>query len=361
MISEETTLPKNDTLIRALLRQPTDYTPIWLMRQAGRYLPEYNKTRANAGSFLKLATNPNFATEVTLQPIQRYKLDAAILFSDILTIPHAMGLELFFVEGEGPKFSKPLRSEKDIKNLNVPDLNKLKYVFDTVSMIKKSLKNSLPLIGFSGSPWTLACYMIEGEGSKDFHLTKKLMFNRPDLLNHILEINSKIVASYLIEQIKNGAQVIQIFDSWGGILSESDFKKFSLFHTKKIIKNLKQNKICKNVPIILFTKGGSYWLNELSDSGADALGLDWTVDIGKVKSQIGKKVSLQGNLDPIVLLSNKKVIEQEVKNIIGSFGKDYEGFGHVFNLGHGISKFTPIESVEILVEAVHSISKRNLV
>lgn len=349
---------KNDTFLRALLRQPTDYTPLWLMRQAGRYLPEYRATRAKAGSFMGLATNPDYATEVTIQPLDRYPLDAAILFSDILTVPDAMGLGLSFAEGEGPRFAHPLRDEKAVLALREPDLASLQYVFDAVTQIRKTLNGRVPLIGFSGSPWTLACYMVEGGGSDDFRLVKGMLYDRPDLMHHILNVNAKAVAAYLNAQIDAGAQAVMIFDTWGGALADGVYQAFSLHYMREVIKGLKREHDGQKIPCIVFTKGGGLWLDEIADSGADAVGLDWTVNLAKARQQVGHKVALQGNLDPNVLFAKPDQIHAEVEKVLTSFGKPGPGTGHVFNLGHGISQFTPPESVTALVEAVHGISRR---
>ena len=349
---------KNDTFLRALLRQPTDYTPLWLMRQAGRYLPEYRATRAKAGSFMGLATNPDYATEVTIQPLDRYPLDAAILFSDILTVPDAMGLGLSFAEGEGPRFAHPLRDEKAVLALREPDLASLQYVFDAVTQIRKTLDGRVPLIGFSGSPWTLACYMVEGGGSDDFRLVKGMLYDRPDLMHHILNVNAKAVAAYLNAQIDAGAQAVMIFDTWGGALADGVYQAFSLHYMREVIKGLKREYDGQKIPCIVFTKGGGLWLDEIADSGADAVGLDWTVNLAKARQQVGHKVALQGNLDPNVLFAKPEQIHAEVEKVLTSFGKPGPGTGHVFNLGHGISQFTPPESVTALVEAVHGISRR---
>ena len=349
---------KNDTFLRALLRQPTDYTPLWLMRQAGRYLPEYRATRAKAGSFMGLATNPDYATEVTIQPLDRYPLDAAILFSDILTVPDAMGLGLSFAEGEGPRFAHPLRDEKAVLALREPDLASLQYVFDAVTQIRKTLDGRVPLIGFSGSPWTLACYMVEGGGSDDFRLVKGMLYDRPDLMHHILNVNAKAVAAYLNAQIDAGAQAVMIFDTWGGALADGAYQAFSLHYMREVIKGLKREHDGQKIPCIVFIKGGGLWLDEIADSGADAVGLDWTVNLAKARQQVGHKVALQGNLDPNVLFAKPEQIHAEVEKVLASFGKPGPGTGHVFNLGHGISQFTPPESVTALVEAVHGISRR---
>jgi uroporphyrinogen decarboxylase len=348
------TRPKNDTFLRALLREPTPYTPVWIMRQAGRYLPEYNQTRARAGGFLDLCKNPDYATEVTLQPLARFPLDAAILFSDILTIPDAMGLGLRFAEGEGPRFERPLREEWEIRNLVVPDPDThLRYVLDAVSQIRKALASEVPLIGFAGSPFTLACYMIEGRGGTEFHEIKRMLYQRPDLLHHILEVNAEAVSAYLNAQIEAGAQAVMIFDTWGGVLTGEAFHEFSLGYMESICARVKKEHDGVRVPRIVFTKGGGQWLESLAQSGADALGLDWTVDIGKARARVGHRVALQGNLDPAILLSSPEVIDREVRKVLAGYG---HGSGHVFNLGHGISQFTPPEHVAALVEAVHSAS-----
>ena len=347
---------KNDTLIRALLRQPTEYTPVWMMRQAGRYLSEYNQTRARAGDFLSLCKNPGFATEVTMQPLARFPLDAAILFSDILTIPDAMGLGLYFAEGEGPKFERPLREEWEIRALTVPDPNvHLRYVMDAVSQIRKTLDNQVPLIGFSGSPFTLACYMVEGCGGTDFRQIKTMLYQRPELLHHILNINAQSVISYLNAQIESGAQAVMIFDTWGGALSHNAYQEFSLRYMSQILAGLKRDHGGVRIPAVVFTKGGGLWLESIANSGCDAVGLDWTMDIGEARRRIGDKVALQGNLDPFVLFASPEVITAETEKILASYGN---GNGHVFNLGHGISQFTPPESALTLVDAVHALSRK---
>ena len=346
---------KNDTFLRALLRLPTPYTPVWIMRQAGRYLPEYNETRRRAGSFLGLAKNPDFATEVTLQPLARFPLDAAILFSDILTVPDAMGLGLYFAEGEGPKFERPLRDEAAIKQLSVPDINaSLRYVTDAVSQIRRALDGSVPLIGFSGSPYTLACYMIEGGSSSDFRNIKSMLFERPDLLHHILEINARAVTAYLNAQIEAGAQAVMIFDTWGGSLSDAAYKAFSLHYIHRIVDGLTRECNGARVPSIVFTKGGGLWLEDIATIGCDAVGLDWTCDIGNARARIGAKVALQGNLDPMALFAQPAQIREQVAQVLASYGA---GTGHVFNLGHGVSQFTPPEHVGALVESVHELSR----
>lgn len=336
------------------------------MRQAGRYLPEYNATRAKAGSFLGLAKNPEYATEVTLQPLDRYPLDAAILFSDILTIPDAMGLGLQFAAGEGPSFSHPLRTEEEVKKLRPADLRQLQYVFDAVALIRKSLvqngKQRVPLIGFSGSPWTLACYMIDGSGSDDFRHAKTMMFNRPDLLKHILEINTQSVAAYLTEQLRSGAQALMIFDTWGGLLPDGWYQRISLASMRNVINQLPQEMNGEKVPLIIFTKGGGLWLDDMADSGADVIGLDWTMSLSKARTQLvekGKPIALQGNLDPLALFANPDQIAAEAKSILDGLAKApalkpglHPLDGHIFNLGHGISQFTNPDSVTVLANTV---------
>ena len=353
---------KNDTFLRACLRQPTDFTPVWLMRQAGRYLAEYRETRARAGSFMGLATSPQFATEVTLQPLDRYALDAAILFSDILTVPDAMGLGLSFAQGEGPRFERPLRTEADVGRLAVPDMDRLRYVFDAVSSIRRALDGRVPLIGFSGSPWTLGCYMVEGAGSDDYRLVKTMLYARPDLMHRILEINAEAVAQYLNAQIDAGAQAVMIFDSWGGVLADGAFQKFSLAYTQRVIDRLHRERDGQRVPCIVFTKGGGLWLDELAATGADVVGLDWTMNLTEARRRVGDRVALQGNLDPNVLFAPPAAIEAEVRDVLDRFGPpqraDGGWDGHVFNLGHGISQFTPPEHVTTLVETVHAHSRR---
>jgi len=346
---------KNDTFIRALLRQPTDYTPVWIMRQAGRYLPEYNATRKRAGSFLGLAKNPDFATEVTLQPLERFPLDAAILFSDILTVPDAMGLGLYFAEGEGPKFERTVRDEAAVKALKVPEPREtLSYVLDAVKQIRGALDGKVPLIGFSGSPYTLACYMVEGGGSDDFRTIKTMLYARPDLLHHILDINARAVIAYLNAQIEAGAQAVMVFDTWGGALSDAAYHEFSLEYLRRVVAGLHRSWDGQTIPSIVFTKGGGLWLEDIAAIGSNAVGLDWTIDIGKARQRIGDKVALQGNLDPNVLFSPPTTIAAQVDRVLGQFG---HGSGHVFNLGHGISQFTPPEHVGALVEAVHTRSR----
>ncbi len=341
---------KNDSFLRALMRQPTDYTPVWMMRQAGRYLPEYRASRKTAGSFLQLCKNPGFATEVTMQPLDRYPLlDAAILFSDILTVPDAMGLGLYFAEGEGPKFERTLREEAAIQTLTVPDMADLQYVFDAVAQIRKTLAGRVPLIGFSGSPWTLATYMVEGQGGTDFLTIKKMAYARPDLLHRILDITAQTVTQYLNAQILAGAQAVMIFDSWGGALAHDAYGEFSLNYMQKIVAGLIKTNDGRTVPSIVFTKGGALWLEAQAEIGADALGLDWAVDIGQARQRVGHKVALQGNLDPAILLSTPDAIAQQVAKVLASDGN---GHGHVFNLGHGITQWTPPENAAAMLEAV---------
>ena len=353
---------QNDTFIRACLRQTTEHTPVWLMRQAGRYLPEYRATRAQAGSFMGLATNTDYATEVTLQPLERYPLDAAILFSDILTVPDAMGLGLSFALGEGPKFAHPVRDEAAVAQLAVPDMDKLRYVFDAVTSIRKALNGRVPLIGFSGSPWTLACYMVEGAGSDDYRLVKTLMYSRPDLMHRMLQINADSVAAYLNAQIEAGAQAVMIFDSWGGVLADGAFQQFSLAYTARVLAQLKRSHDGVTIPRIVFTKGGGLWLQDMAGLDCEVLGLDWTVNLGQARALVGHSKALQGNIDPNVLFANPTQISSEVARVLDSFGTPHTGPGagptHIFNLGHGISQHTPPDHVAALVEAVHTHSRR---
>jgi uroporphyrinogen decarboxylase len=339
----------NDSFLRACRRQPTAHTPLWLMRQAGRYLSEYRATRAKAGSFMGLATHPDFATEVTLQPLDRFPLDAAILFSDILTVPDAMGLGLSFAEGEGPRFASPVRDEAAVARLAAPDLDKLRYVFDAVTSIRKALNGRVPLIGFSGSPWTLACYMVEGAGSDDYRLVKSMLYARPDLMHRILAVNADAVAAYLNAQIDAGAQAVMVFDSWGGVLADGAFQAFSLAYTKRVL-----DRLDRSVPAIMFTKGGGPWLEAIAEIGADVVGLDWTVNLGQARRRVADRVALQGNLDPMVLFGGEAAVRAEARRVLDDFG---EGPGHVFNLGHGIHQHTPPEAVAALVDEVHSHSR----
>ena len=349
--------PTNDTFLRALKREQTDYTPLWLMRQAGRYLPEYNATRERLGSFLALAQSPEGACEVTLQPVDRFGLDAAILFSDILTVLDVMGLGLSFVKGEGPVFARPVRTEADVKALYVPDpAEKLKYVTDAVSLIRKTLNNRVPLIGFSGSPFTLACYMIEGGSSKDFATVKQMLYRRPDLLHAVLDVNAKAVTAYLNAQIEAGAQAVQIFDTWGGALADGAYQVFSLKYIADIIRGLKKEQDGEKVPVIVFTKGCGNWLEDLASCGADCVGVDWCVNLAAARRRTGDKVALQGNMDPAVLFAGEAAIRAEARRLIDEFGPVGQG-GHVFNLGHGISQFTNPEAVQILVDEVHNYSR----
>jgi len=367
---------QNDTFLRACLRQATDHTPVWLMRQAGRYLPEYCATRAKAGSFMGLATNVDYATEVTLQPLDRYPLDAAILFSDILTVPDAMGLGLSFAMGEGPRFAKNVRDEAAVAALQVPDMAKLQYVFDAVTSIRKALSGRVPLIGFSGSPWTLACYMVEGQGSDDYRHVKTLMYARPDLMHRLLQVNADAVALYLNTQIDAGAQAVMVFDSWGGVLADGAFQQFSLAYTERVLSQIKRTGVDGQVvPRIVFTKGGGLWLPEMKALDCDVLGLDWTMNLGKARALVGGEVgevrgtsmsgmgkALQGNIDPNILFAPPAAIATEVARVLDSFGQPHtdktrSGPTQIFNLGHGISQHTPPEHVSALVEAVHSHSR----
>jgi uroporphyrinogen decarboxylase len=353
---------RNDVFLRACSRQPTEYTPVWLMRQAGRYLAEYRATRDRAGSFMGLATNPAFATEVTLQPLERFELDAAILFSDILTVPDAMGLGLSFEAGEGPRFARPLRDEAAVRGLQVPDLAKLRYVFDAVTSIRRALDGRVPLIGFSGSPWTLACYMVEGAGSDDYRHVKTMMYARPDLLHRILAINAQAVAAYLNAQIDAGAQAVMVFDSWGGVLAHDCFDPFSLHYTREVVARLQRERDGRAVPCIVFTKGGGPWLEAIADCGADVVGLDWTISLAQARARLDDRVALQGNLDPAVLFAPAEQVARQARAVLDDFGvarrADGRLGGHVFNLGHGISQFTPPEHVQALVQAVHEHSRR---
>jgi uroporphyrinogen decarboxylase len=352
----------NDTLIRALLRQPTPHTPVWLMRQAGRYLPEYLATRKKAGSFLALAKTPDYATEVTLQPLDRYDLDAAILFSDILTIPDAMGLGLFFVEGEGPQFERPVRNEADVAKLAVPSRESLQYVYDATRQIRRALIRAdglqrVPLIGFSGSPWTLACYMIEGQASRDFLTIKTMLYRRPDLLHRLLDVTARAVIDYLTAQIEAGAQVVMLFDTWGGVLSHDAYRRWSLAFMKQIVDALPREHDGVRVPTILFTKGGGAWVADMAATGIDAIGLDWTADPRIARAAVGDRCALQGNLDPAVLFGGDDAIRTEVANVVNAFDSRNSP-GHVFNLGHGIAQKTPPEAVQTVIETVHALTQR---
>ncbi|MCE0493500.1 uroporphyrinogen decarboxylase [Vibrio salinus] len=347
---------KNDNYLRALLREPVDYTPVWMMRQAGRYLPEYRKTRSQAGDFMSLCRNPELASEVTLQPLKRFKLDAAILFSDILTVPDAMGLGLYFEAGEGPKFSHPVRTPADIKRIPIPDPEgELRYVMDAVRQIRKDLNGEVPLIGFSGSPWTLATYMVEGGSSKAFTVIKKMMYSEPALLHTLLDKLADSVIDYLNGQIMAGAQSVMIFDTWGGVLTPRDYKDFSLHYMHKIVDGLIREHDSRTVPVTLFTKNGGMWLESIAATGCDAIGLDWTIDIEDAKSRVGDKVALQGNMDPSILYSSPERIRDEVARILSGFG--YDKSGHVFNLGHGIHLDVPPENAGSFIDAVHDLSR----
>ena len=346
---------KNDRFLRALLRQPVDMTPVWMMRQAGRYLPEYRATREKAGSFMDLCKNPELACEVTIQPLERFPLDAAILFSDILTIPDAMGLGLYFSEGEGPKFERPLRDKAAIDALGVPDPEQeLGYVMDAVRTIRRALDGRVPLIGFSGSPWTLATYMIEGASTKTFARSKGMMFDQPALMHSLLGKLADSVTAYLNAQIAAGAQAVQIFDTWGGTLTPGDYREFSLAYMQRIVDGLTREADGRRVPVILFTKGGGEWLEAMAETGADALGLDWTTDIGKARDRVGHRVALQGNLDPCTLYASPDAIRRAVGDILASYG---QGSGHVFNLGHGIHPAIPPAHAGAMIDAVHELSR----
>lgn len=345
---------KNDRFLRALLRQPVDVTPVWMMRQAGRYLPEYRASRERAGDFMGLCTNPEMACEVTLQPLERYPLDAAILFSDILTIPDAMGLGLYFETGEGPKFRKPVRTEADVNALKVinPEQD-LPYVLDAVKTIRRELNGRVPLIGFSGSPWTLATYMIEGGSSRDFRRAKEMLYNQPQVMHRLLDVLAQSVVTYLNGQIRAGAQVVQIFDTWGGALSHEAYQEFSLAYMQKIIAGLIREYEGRRVPVILFTKGGGQWLELLANTGADCLGLDWTTSMEQARARVGNQVALQGNMDPGILYASPERIRAEVGAILAAYGT---GNGHVFNLGHGITPEVDPEHAGAFIRAVHELS-----
>jgi uroporphyrinogen decarboxylase len=347
---------KNDRLLRALLRQPVDVTPVWMMRQAGRYLPEYRATRAKAGSFMDLCMNPELACEVTIQPLERFPLDAAILFSDILTIPDAMGLGLYFTEGEGPKFERPVRDQAAVDALGCPDPEQeLKYVMDAVRTIRRELDGRVPLIGFSGSPWTLATYMVEGGSTKNFSRIKGMMFDRPDLMHKLLDKVADSVIAYVNAQVAAGAQAAMIFDTWGGVLSPRDYQEFSLNYMQKIVQGLVRESEGRKVPVILFTKGGGQWLDKMSQTGCDALGVDWTTDLSDARASVGGRVALQGNVDPSILYAAPERIREEVARVLESYG---HGNGHVFNLGHGIHPDVNPEHAAALVEAVHELSPK---
>ena len=345
---------QNERFLRALLRQPVDLTPVWMMRQAGRYLPEYRATRARAGDFMTLCTTPELACEVTLQPIDRYPLDAAILFSDILTIPHAMGLGLSVNEGVGPRFERPVRTAAEIDALGVPDPESdLRYVIDAVRLIRQELQGRVPLIGFAGSPWTLATYMVEGGSSKDFHRIKTMLYQTPAVLHRLLDRLARAVTVYLNAQIAAGAQAVMVFDTWGGALSTTAYREFSLRYLQQIVDGVNRESEGRRVPSILFTKGGGQWLESIADTGCDAVGLDWTCEIGQARRRIGDRVALQGNMDPAVLLASPERIREEVAAILAAFGA---GAGHVFNLGHGITPEVDPEHAGVFIDAVHTLS-----
>ena len=347
---------QNDRFLRALLKQPVDRTPVWMMRQAGRYLPEYRATRAKAGSFMDLCRNKELACEVTLQPLERYPLDAAILFSDILTIPDAMGLGLRFEAGEGPVFEHPIRTQADVDKLHVPDMqDDLGYVMDAVSTIRKALNDRVPLIGFSGSPWTLATYMVEGGSSKTFSKIKAMLFDQPQMLHQILEVLADSVTAYLNAQIESGAQAVQIFDTWGGVLTPRDYQTFSLHYMQKIVDGLIKTREGREIPVILFTKGGGLWLESMAETGAHALGIDWTLDLADARARVGDKVALQGNMDPTVLYASPERVRQEVATVLESYG---QGTGHVFNLGHGVHPEIDPETVGAFIDAVVELSPK---
>ena len=347
---------QNDRFLRTLLKQPVDRTPVWMMRQAGRYLPEYRATRAKAGSFMDLCRNKELACEVTLQPLERYPLDAAILFSDILTIPDAMGLGLRFEAGEGPVFEHPIRTQADVDKLHVPDMqDDLGYVMDAVSTIRKALNGRVPLIGFSGSPWTLATYMVEGGSSKTFSKIKAMLFDQPQMLHQILEVLADSVTAYLNAQIESGAQAVQIFDTWGGVLTPRDYQTFSLHYMQKIVDGLIKTREGREIPVILFTKGGGLWLESMAETGAHALGIDWTLDLADARARVGDKVALQGNMDPTVLYASPERVRQEVATVLESYG---QGTGHVFNLGHGVHPEIDPETVGAFIDAVVELSPK---
>jgi uroporphyrinogen decarboxylase len=345
---------QNDRFLRALLREPVDVTPVWMMRQAGRYLPEYRRVRKQAGSFMDLCTSPELACEVTMQPVERFPLDAAILFSDILTIPDAMGLGLYFAEGEGPRFERPVRTAADVDALPVPDPeDELRYVMDAVRLIRRTLNNRIPLIGFSGSPWTLATYMVEGGSTKTYSKVKGMLYNEPRLMHRMLDTVARSVTAYLNAQIAAGAQAVMIFDTWGGVLTPADYAEFSLNYMQQIVNGLTRESEDRRVPVILFTKGGCQWLEIMADTGCDALGIDWSTDLAAARKRVGDRVALQGNLDPAVLYASPEVIREKVGNVLAAFG---HGSGHVFNLGHGITPDVDPEHAGALISAVHELS-----
>lgn len=341
---------KNNRLIKALLRQPVDRTPIWFMRQAGRYLPEFREMRAKEPSFMKFCQRPEWACEVTLQPLRRFDLDAAIIFSDILTVPHAMGAKLEILPGEGPVVYEPIRTQAQVDQLQIPDVQQsLGYVFEAIERVVDQLAGTVPLIGFAGSPWTLACYLIEGKSSKTFQTAKTLLYREPAVVTALLERLTTVTIAYLNAQIQAGARVIMLFDTWGGLLNTAAYEQFSLHYLTKIANGLTRVVNGEKIPVIFFTKGGSAWLEKIAKSGCDAVGVDWTIDIGKARQIVKDEVALQGNLDPALLFADPKTIESAVKSILQSYGK---APGHVFNLGHGIDPATPIEGVEAMINAV---------
>ncbi len=344
---------KNERFIKTIFKEPVDCTPVWVMRQAGRYLPEYRKTREQAGSFMTLCKTPELACEVTLQPLRRFDLDASIIFSDILTIPDAMGLGLHFIEGEGPQFTHPLQSEKDILKLEVPDLSELSYVYEAIALVTKELAGRIPLIGFCGSPWTLASYMIEGKSVPGFPTAMKLLTQDPALMHRLLSVLAESVTLHLNAQIKAGAEAVMLFDTWGGLLSTPHYQAFSLAYLKQIIDGLHRNFQGKRIPVILFTKGGGKWLKQIADTGCDMIGCDWEISLREARQSVGEQVALQGNMHPAMLLSSENDIREDVKRILTAYGA---GSGHVFNLGHGITPDVPPEHVQVLVDAVHSLS-----
>lgn len=349
-----TTDLQNDLLLRALLRQPVERTPVWMMRQAGRYLPEYRAKRKHAGSFLDLCQNPELACEVTMQPLDRFPLDAAILFSDILTIPHAMGLGLYFAEGEGPKFERPLRDEAAVKALGIPDPEQeLQYVTSALRLIRRDLDGKVPLIGFTGSPWTLATYMIEGGSSKNYAFSKQMLYQRPDLMHHLLDVLAQSIIAYLNAQIAAGAQALMIFDTWGGILTPATYREFSLRYARQIITGLEKSPEGREVPVVFFTKNGGAWLEDMAGIGAHGLGIDWTQDLGDARRRVGDRVALQGNLDPAVLYASPDIIRTQVAQVLESYGY---GTGHVFNLGHGIHPEVNPDHAAAMIAAVHELS-----
>jgi uroporphyrinogen decarboxylase len=348
---------KNDRFLRALLREPVDMTPVWMMRQAGRYLPEYRATRQRAGSFVNLCHTPELACEVTLQPIDRYPLDAAILFSDILVVPDAMGLGLTVNEGVGPRFDRPVRTAAQVEALGIPDPEvELKYVIDAVRLIRRELNGRVPLIGFAGSPWTMATYAVEGQGSKEFHLIKTMMYREPAVLHKLLDKLARTVVAYLNAQIAAGAQAVMVFDTWGGALSTPAYGEFSLRYMQQIVDGLQRHSEGRRVPCILFTKGGGQWLEQIAATGCDAAGLDWTIDIGAARRRVGERIALQGNMDPAILLAPPERIREEVRTILKNFG---DGSGHVFNLGHGITPDVDPEHAGAFINTVHELSRRN--